>query len=89
MRTPFVVSNSPSRAQCLSGLHAVRYFAAEKLVSQPTVETFCVPVLNTAICQRVALAESAAQGQVVLETESESTAAKEIRQLVTEIGEFM
>lgn len=48
-----------------------------------------IAVLNTAVCQRVALAESAAQGQAVLETESESTAAKEIRQLVEEIEELM
>lgn len=48
-----------------------------------------IPVLETAICQRVALAESAAQGQAVLETEPDSTAAKEILQLVKEIEEFM
>lgn len=48
-----------------------------------------IPVLNTAICQRVALAESAAQGQAVLETEPDSTAANEIRQLVEEIEEFV
>ena len=48
-----------------------------------------IPVFNTAICQRVALAESAAQGQAVLETEPDCVAAKEIRQLVQEIEEFM
>lgn len=48
-----------------------------------------IPVLKTAICQRVALAESAAQGQAVLETEPECTAANEIRRLVEEIEEFM
>lgn len=48
-----------------------------------------IPVLNTAICQRVALAESAAHGQTVLETEPNYTAANKIRQLVEEIEEFM
>lgn len=35
------------------------------------------------------LAESAAQGQAVLETEPDSTAARQIFQLVKEIEEFM
>ena len=48
-----------------------------------------IPVFTTAICQRVVLAESAAQGQTVLETSGDSAAADEIRQLVTEIKEFM
>lgn len=52
------------------------------------LSNYPIPVLNSAICQRVALTESAAQGQAVLESEPECTAANEIRQLVTEIEEF-
>jgi len=48
-----------------------------------------IPVFSSAVCQRVILAESAAQGQTVLETAPESTAADEIRQLVREIEEFL
>lgn len=48
-----------------------------------------IPVLQTAVCQRVVLAESAAQGQTVLETAAESPAADEVRQLVKEIRELM
>jgi chromosome partitioning protein len=44
-----------------------------------------IPVLKTAICQRVAFAESASKGQTVLETEPNGTAAQEIRNLTTEI----
>jgi chromosome partitioning protein len=46
------------------------------------------PVLKTAVCQRIALAESAAQGQAVCETAPENLAAKEMVQLVDEIMEF-
>lgn len=48
-----------------------------------------IPVLQTAVCQRVVLAESAAQGQTVLETAAESPAADEVRELVKEIRELM
>lgn len=48
-----------------------------------------IPVLQTAVCQRVVLAESAAQGQTVLETAAESPAADEVRQLVKEIRKLM
>jgi chromosome partitioning protein len=44
-----------------------------------------IPVLETAICQRVAFAESAAQGLTVLETEPNGAGAREIRALVSEI----
>ena len=46
-----------------------------------------VPVLKATICQRVALAESAAQGLTVFETAPESSAAREITALVDEILE--
>jgi chromosome partitioning protein len=48
-----------------------------------------VPVLRTAVCQRVALAESAAKGQTVFETAPESPAAKELVALVDDLLEFM
>lgn len=44
-----------------------------------------LPVLQSQICQRVSFAESAAQGQTVLETEKESLASQEINTLVDEI----
>lgn len=49
---------------------------------------FPFPVLKTAICQRIALAESAAQGQTVFETSPDNLAAKEMLDLVNEIKEF-
>ena len=48
-----------------------------------------IPVLKTAICQRIALAESAAQGQTVFETAPDHPAGKELRTLVDEILEFV
>ena len=47
-----------------------------------------VPVLKAAICQRIALAESAAQGQTVFETAPQKPASIEIALLVDEILEF-
>jgi chromosome partitioning protein len=44
-----------------------------------------IPVLKTAICQRVALAESAAQGQTVFETAPDNPAGRELLTLVDEI----
>ena len=46
-----------------------------------------LPVLKTAICQRVGFAESAGQGKTVLETAPQGAAAQEVRGLVTEIME--
>jgi chromosome partitioning protein len=43
------------------------------------------PVLNAAVCQRVAFAESAASGRTVLDVDRSSAAAKEIQALVAEI----
>jgi chromosome partitioning protein len=47
-----------------------------------------IPVLKTAICQRVALAESASQGQTVFETAPDHPAGKELGALVDDILEF-
>jgi chromosome partitioning protein len=44
-----------------------------------------IAVLQAAICQRVAFAESAAAGKTVLETEPSGLAAGEVRDLVAEI----
>lgn len=44
-----------------------------------------IPVLSTAICQRVAFAESAAQGGTVLELAPGSTASQEINKLLDEL----
>ena len=48
-----------------------------------------VPVLNTSICQRIALAESAAQGQTVFETAPDNPASKEIQTLIDELMEVV
>ena len=40
-----------------------------------------IPVLDVSICHRIAFAESAGQGQTVLETLPKGAAAKEIRGL--------
>jgi len=47
-----------------------------------------VPVLKSSICQRVALAESAAQGQTVFETTPDNAAVKELLSLVDEVMEI-
>lgn len=44
-----------------------------------------LPVLKSHICQRVGFAESAAQGQTVLETDAQSLASHEIQALIEEI----
>jgi chromosome partitioning protein len=50
---------------------------------------FEIAVLDAAICQRVAFAESASGGLTVLETEPNGTAAQEVRALATEVLEGM
>lgn len=47
-----------------------------------------IPVLKQAVCQRVAFAESAAQGRTVLETEPTSVASREIELLTDEMLTF-
>ncbi|HEY4311647.1 MAG TPA: ParA family partition ATPase [Pirellulales bacterium] len=47
-----------------------------------------IPVLKTAICQRVALAESAGQGQTVFETAPDNPAVRELIALVDDILEY-
>jgi len=53
------------------------------------LENYPFPVLKTAICQRVAFAESAARGACVLETEPHSPASHEILSLTREVLELM
>jgi chromosome partitioning protein len=53
------------------------------------LENYPFPVLNTAVCQRVAFAESAALGQSVLETEPNGSAAREIEPITDEILEMI
>ncbi|QDU45225.1 MinD/ParA/CobQ/CobA-like protein [Symmachiella dynata] len=48
-----------------------------------------IPVLNTAVCQRVAFAESAAQGITVFELDPQMLASQEISQLADEILELI
>jgi chromosome partitioning protein len=50
---------------------------------------FNLPVLKAAISQRVNFAESAAQGQTVLETEPTGLASQEIRALMKELEEII
>jgi chromosome partitioning protein len=44
-----------------------------------------LPVLATAVCQRVAFAESAVQGQTVMELDANSAASQEITSVVNEV----
>jgi len=53
------------------------------------LEAYPFPVLPTAVCQRVAFAESAALGSSVLETEPTGAAAYEILSLTSEALEMM
>ena len=53
------------------------------------LENYPFPVLKTAVCQRVAFAESAALGSSVLETEPNGPAAHEILSLTQEALEMM
>jgi chromosome partitioning protein len=48
---------------------------------------YALPVLHTAIAQRVAFAESAATGQTVLETDPHGPAAREVTRLIRELLE--
>lgn len=48
-----------------------------------------VPVLKSSVCQRIALAESAAAGQTVCETAPDHPAAKEIIKLTRELMEVV
>lgn len=50
--------------------------------------SYQLPVLKSSICQRVSFAESAAQGQTVLETEPNGSAAQEILALTRELLEM-
>jgi chromosome partitioning protein len=53
------------------------------------LQNYPIPVLKTAVCQRVAFAESAASGQSVPETDPRSSAAREIESITDEILEMM
>ena len=46
---------------------------------------YSLPVASSSVCQRVAFAESAANGQTVMELNSKSSASKEIKALVKEL----
>ncbi len=48
-----------------------------------------IPTLQAAVCQRVAFAETAANGSTVLETEPEGTAAREILVVANEIHKYV
>lgn len=49
---------------------------------------YALPILSAHICQRVGFAESAAQGQTVLEIAPDGAASQEIKALVQEMREF-
>ena len=53
------------------------------------LQEYPIPVLKTAICQRVAFAESATRGQTVFDTDPASPACKELNALVDDMLEFM
>ncbi len=49
------------------------------------LKDYSIPVMSSSVCQRVAFAESAANGQTVMELNSKSSASKEIKALVKEL----
>jgi chromosome partitioning protein len=53
------------------------------------LQNYPIPVPITAVCQRVAFAESATSGQSVPETDPRSSAAREIESITDEILEMM
>ncbi|MBY0588709.1 hypothetical protein K2X85_16165 [bacterium] len=53
------------------------------------LSTYPIPVLQTAICQRVAFAESATQGLTVYELDPEMLAAQEMNHLAKEVEEML
>ena len=53
------------------------------------LSSYPIPVLKTAICQRVAFAESATQGLTVYELDPDMLAAQEMNQLASEVEEFL
>src|SRR4051794_37454792 len=50
---------------------------------ETALAAYDLPILDTAICQRVTFAESAAQGRTVFEVDPTSIAAGEVRKLAT------
>lgn len=52
------------------------------------LSSYEIPVLKSAVCQRIVFAESAATGMTVLEINVKSSAAKEIKALVDELMEI-
>jgi chromosome partitioning protein len=52
-----------------------------------TLAAYALPVLQTAIAQRVAFAEAAATGRTVLETDPHGLAAREVRHVIQEVLE--
>jgi chromosome partitioning protein len=55
---------------------------------EQALEEYKLPILKSTVCQRIGFAESATQGQTILETEPNSLASIEIQTLVREIQEF-
>lgn len=57
--------------------------------AQEALAAYPVAPLSTAVCQRVAFADSAVDGRTVLETDPGSAAAQEILSITTEALEFL
>lgn len=75
-------------APALKSAFAINRKIANTALGREVVDALAeypVPVLATAICQRVALAESAALGQTVFETVPTSAAARELAGLVDDV----
>ena len=75
----------------LKSAFAINRKIANTALGRDVVEALAeypIHVLATAICQRVALAESAARGQTVFETSPASAGARELTSLVDELLAF-
>lgn len=75
----------------LKAVFVINRKIANTAIGRDVVEalaSYKMPVLKSAISQRVAFAQSAAMGCTVLETDPKGAAAKEIQALVKELIEF-
>jgi chromosome partitioning protein len=76
----------------LKAVFAINRKIVGTAIGRDVVESFAtypLPVLKSAVSQRVGFAETAAAGKTVLETDPHGHAAQEISALVTEIMEYL
>lgn len=76
----------------LRSVFAINRKIANTALGRDVIEALAeypIPVLGTAVCQRVAFAESATRGQTVFETNPDSPACNELSSLVDDMLELL